>query len=465
MTEIRYTYLSGTLIPYDIKFISEIFRSERAYLGFARHEPAWGQGTLIKVEKVGSGSFPVDYVEYFGGEGKYVDDMCRTLGYSGGSNRIFIARIPPEKANSTNLNDFEFIPENEIGQIYVKWFNDSWFFVEGLRPQYYFDLDYEYFIFPASKDINLRFHIERIKKDRFPKFTERCKLAYSTSSEKPTTILAEAGDLLRTLNTLGEEVITHLNPSFDMPDDLKDLTFWIIDENGGIIYPNLKYVETVITDTEKFMVFEYENIQGNFTRLKVTTNIESLSNLAIYPESTPYLFYAKPIADDNPPPLRSAYIRDGQIEKSIFDVRGIIKIKKEEVWYAKRITDENERNYLVGEGWELVSIVVDEETNTLAYYAKTQDRDKAINANFDSIYIEKEVPNDIPTQDIYRQLFICFAPKDKDGFDCMENFYTWEELFNKNKWRYDIGVLIYLANKIPVYRKYINGTEKFVLIL
>ena len=465
MSEIAYTYLSGTLIPYDIKFISEIFRTEKTYLGFARHEPAWGQGTLIRVRKMSDKSFPTDFVQYFGGTGKYLDDMCKVFNVNEGSDRIFIARVTPDKVNSTDLNDFEFIPETEIGQIYVKWFNDSWFFVEGLRPQYYFDLDYEYFIFPASKNIDLRFKIEKMVEDRFPKFTEKCKLAYSKHDNYPTTILTEAGDLIRTLNVLGEEVITHLNPSFDMPDDLKDLTFWVVDENGAIIYPNMKYIETIITDTEKFLVFEYENVKGNFVRLKVTTDIVSNYNLAIFTESTPYLFYAKPIADDNPPPLRSGYIRDGLIEKSIFDVRGIIKIKKEEVWFAKRIKNSYQMDKLRDEGWEIISFTIDEETNTVVDYAITQDKEKAINAEFDSIMIEKEVPNDIPTQDIYRQLFICFNPKDKDGFDCIENYYTWEELFNKNKWRYDIGILIYLANKIPVYRKYINGSERFVIIL
>jgi hypothetical protein len=109
--------------------------------------------------------------------------------------------------------------------------------------------------------------------------------------------------------------------------------------------------------------------------------------------------------------------------------------------------------------------------------AETQDKDEALKAGFYNVMITKAVPlkgiNSAPTQDIYRQLFVCHRPKDKTGAVCSNtNVYgdncsaPYDTIFNQTAWKYDIGVLLYLANKQPIFRKYISGTfETFQIIL
>jgi hypothetical protein len=109
--------------------------------------------------------------------------------------------------------------------------------------------------------------------------------------------------------------------------------------------------------------------------------------------------------------------------------------------------------------------------------AHTTDKDKALSYGFYNVLIDKEVPiknsasSACPTENIYRQLFICYKPKYSVG-NCTADIYNTDanalvptQIFNTTTWKYDIGVLLYLSNKIPVYRKWANVNEQFKIIL
>jgi hypothetical protein len=121
--------------------------------------------------------------------------------------------------------------------------------------------------------------------------------------------------------------------------------------------------------------------------------------------------------------------------------------------------------------------------------AKTQDKRKALQYGFNAAMVVKtiQLPNDAsgnplpasaasasPTSDIYRQLFIAYQAKDASGNELSNSVYqtanTWatNNLFNQTTWEWDMGTILYLSNKIPIYRKYAKsstGYEEFKIML
>lgn len=98
--------------------------------------------------------------------------------------------------------------------------------------------------------------------------------------------------------------------------------------------------------------------------------------------------------------------------------------------------------------------------------AKTTDKNKALRYGFSSAMITKEVPLiglESPTEDIYRQLFISYKPLNSDGNLC--SFNIEQSLFNVNTFEYDLGLILYMSNKKPIYRKWANTNEQFKIIL
>lgn len=108
--------------------------------------------------------------------------------------------------------------------------------------------------------------------------------------------------------------------------------------------------------------------------------------------------------------------------------------------------------------------------------AKTQDTKRGLQYGFNSAIINKIVDlsgSGSPTEDVYRQLFISYRPLDSTGTVMTNDLYTattylLDEIFNKTLLKYDLGTLLYLSNKIPIYRKYADSiatTEDFKIII
>lgn len=96
-------------------------------------------------------------------------------------------------------------------------------------------------------------------------------------------------------------------------------------------------------------------------------------------------------------------------------------------------------------------------------YAVTSDIDQARNGGMNLVMINKSIPKVAPYYEgIYRQLFISYHPAGSLGTGPAIIPSVWDV----NKYHYEIGSLMYLANKQPVYRKYISeADETFKLII
>jgi len=98
--------------------------------------------------------------------------------------------------------------------------------------------------------------------------------------------------------------------------------------------------------------------------------------------------------------------------------------------------------------------------------AKTTDKKKALKYGFVAVLVNKIVDLvgvNSPTEDIYRQLFICYKPKDSTGNIC--DSFIHRTIFNSTDFVYDVGTVMYICNKIPIYRKWANISEEFKIIL
>jgi hypothetical protein len=94
--------------------------------------------------------------------------------------------------------------------------------------------------------------------------------------------------------------------------------------------------------------------------------------------------------------------------------------------------------------------------------------DLALEYGFDTVMLNKNVdstgPNS-PTTGIYRRLFICYQPLDSDGQQLGSPTNTVGNIFNPTTFDYNIGTLIYLANKIPIYRQWVTNQEQFKILI
>jgi hypothetical protein len=111
--------------------------------------------------------------------------------------------------------------------------------------------------------------------------------------------------------------------------------------------------------------------------------------------------------------------------------------------------------------------------NSVITLATTTDKNKALKYGFYNVMISKEVSLTgvySPTEGIYRRLFISHRPKTRLGAICSNGVYSGDDNqfganFNLSTWEYDVGNIMYVSNKVPIYRKWANSNEQFKIII
>lgn len=121
------------------------------------------------------------------------------------------------------------------------------------------------------------------------------------------------------------------------------------------------------------------------------------------------------------------------------------------------------------------AILTSELTTTTAVItmATTTDKNLALKNGVFNVKIDKTVPligASSPTENIYRQLFIAFEPKDSDGNLLTNDVYNGDASvygvnFDNINWIYDNGLILYVANKVPIYRKWASSDEQFIIVI
>ena len=552
----KYNILSGASPDVNTRLYFDMFLSEKVYLGFARRDPVWGLASLIKVQH--RQPWPFGVMASIADQGQPTADkkffdlnsyrLYPETAQSLDAKAVYFGRVRKDNyvdpvAKTFTQARVEFFGEEEVGQVTLDYMSSEWARVQGLDPRWQpsdFDV-YDYYIFNSNFDCDNASRIEMMKVVEAPALYTRCYIAYTTSSTSvlPTARITDAGVLERRIGLNGELVITGMKADYDLPDAIKNATFFIVDENGVILMDALAYVETLQDDAERALVFSYNTVAGNASKFKVTTGENYLNRLAIFNESHPVASLAAPVADNNPPSLQMGYVKHPTITKSIFDELGLVKITASDVKFVKEMmyTDQaaemvalgftietmnvardedhdrgtvrldvaagvtniplfDDHTFVVGDAFtaglvtcNIVKIdrrhgssciyldrptsvaftagtVLTSDNTRTSYdveYAVTTDPDLAVEFLCDSVMIEKALSSTVPTDEIYRQLFICYRPKDDVGAECSLD--TYSDTFDQAAYMWNFGMLLYISNKVPVYRRYIVGEETFKIVI
>jgi len=466
---IDFNLLSGASIDNELWMLYEILRSGEAYMGMGRSYETWGQGTLIKYKPMSGQTWPNDIIgSQIGAE--IFDDQHRlqnisTEGEDFGKKKLnigfyeYVEGVDPDMPSS-NLDLTYISPDVGVESIECIFINEAWTLVRGVDPTYEFTLydptglkKRRYFIQNYAFDFGNLLEIEIIREFEYPGLSHRVQLKYAppgSMNEATAAIAPGCADLER---------------------------------------------ETIVTPAETAYIFSYtiqETVGTEVLTRKVHFKITTLDNInnrySVFQESLPVRSHVSPVADNNPPGLPISYIRSLSINRTLFDVVGLHQLNQPDVWLALEIPEDNttlmtyftdlETSYADPDKMTVDFIEIDEDILTgisvKKYYAMTKDVGIAQSEGFQLIMVSLELDSTTPCEDIYRQLFISWKPKYYDGalltqcgtgLDIGPEYGLRTKFFDPVNHRNDMGMLIYLANKMPVYRKYLNGNEVFKIIL
>ena len=524
---VEFNLLSGATIDNQLRLLYELLRSGDSYLGFGRSHETWGQGTLCRYNPVSGQTWPNDIIgETIGAE--IYDDLHRLMNISNdGTTAVQVARFHYQDGESeypvSNTDRLEYL--TEVGQngvvagmdnIECIFINQKWITLRGINPTYEFKLydetgqyNYKYFIMNYEKNIENLLEIEIIKEFEYPGLSTRVQLKYADIGSTDSTaadIVPGCSDLERRINLNGEYMVTGIGQTFidwmENDETAKNSTFFLVDVDGALLVDGVQYEETFISNTENAYIFSYiindsESGSSTPTTRKVRFKLTTLSNInnrfAVFKESLPVQSHVSPVADNNPPGLPISYIRSQDIHESLFDVVGLHQLNQPEVFLAYEIPEPYDATNPVWEHFNNLitfyndpnkmkfdTVEIDEDYITgvtiTKLYALTQDLDIGSAENFNLVMVSTELNSTTPTTDIYRQLFITWKPKYYDGLTSSlvycgtgnnigPDYHSRNTFFDPDDHTNSMGTLFYLANKMPVYRGYIDGNEQFKIIL
>jgi len=426
----------------------------------------------------------------------------------------------------SNTDRLEYL--TEIGQngvvsgmsnIECIFINQKWMTLRGVNPTYEFKLydetetlKYKYFVMNYDKNINNLLEIEIIKEFEYPGLSTRVQLKYGDIGSMDATIadiVPGCSDLERRINLNGEYLVTGIGATFidwmENDETAKNSSFFLVDMDGALLVDGVQYEETYISESENAYIFSYEisnsvasdpNPSVRKVRFKLTTLSNINNRFSVFKESLPVVSHISPVADNNPPGLPISYIRSQDIHESIFDVVGLHQLTQPDVWMAYEIPAPYDASNPVWQHFQdlvttlndpnkmsIDSIDIDEDYITgltiSKQYAISKDLSIATSENFNLIMVSLELDSTTPTPDIYRQLFISWKPKYFDalqgtggalvqcgtGNNVGPDYNGRSTFFDVLNHTNDLGTLFYVANKMPVYRNYIDGNENFKIIL
>ena len=354
-----YNNISGTTLDSSSRLKFDLFENDNCYLAFSKSDLTWGNCALISI------STPSD---------RKIKDMLngfidkKTNGYTEQTSRVRIYRSP---SNYTDfdpiLTHYEFIPELSDVNLYLEHINDNWCSIKGLPYNYSQFMKntfvigntiykWKYYIIPSelyeqtpiSLDNIVKINDKIINMDSL--YTENINLLHVDNIGIETKIHG----LTRSTSLLGETFIYGLDEavlSSAIPDLLSVVNdmmnvghhFYITDRKNKKISDKL-YLQSYETldgtevfnyaEDEKYLLFKSERQLSTGSEeyyTKISTNISS-SELAIYNENLNFIYptitSSNDVSDSNPPSFDITYLTSPTIDRSIFEVMGYNKIKK-----------------------------------------------------------------------------------------------------------------------------------------
>lgn len=516
---IEHKFLVGTSIDYQKALFFDLVKNGEVYMGFSRKEPIWGFSTLVKIDHTRGWPLSVmgqdgdeiaartDAEPGFLEEEKFYDINSQNdlLPDSIPTNSIavYIAYVD-KNDDAANIANYTFLDSQFLGTLELDYMNEQWVRIRGLNPDFLestladFPIEtFDYKLFNWNQDILSRTEIQNVDKVALPTTRFPIRLMYSqvTNATVPTSAFGNniVGNLIRSIDIFGQELISELNTNFVTvgngyieDNNLTNAVFFLTNAGGDVIQNEMKYIETVITKEETSIIFSYPIVAEatqNSGRMKITTSINPVK-LSIFAER---FSDGIDVNDTKPVPLVLNYLKLGMIHSSLLDILGIARILPSEVKFARRIDNQSTEDLLAAvediDFNEIQIITIKNNPDTTVKFAITSSIEIAQQFFFDLVQIEKTVPLTgvtSPTEDVYRQLFICYKPKFWDDSDpsksnhvfapAVNNIYTESQLRSptdgvNGQHTFDIGTLLFLVNKEPIFRKHLTVDETFTLLI
>jgi len=627
----NYNQISGSHINSNTKLLFKEFEKENFYLAFLRSEEAWGSCALINISLPPNVDSITDILASgIETDGLFVDKNCSGYDISQSFTKIRIYKtISTTSDFNSNMNNYSSIEELEDVNLTLIHMNNSWCSIKGLPYNHSEFLNNEngnkYYIFVDQNDtyplhpiISNMVKIKEIPED-YISYTENVKLVLSSP---PDSNHSSRFDTLKVLNLvkytslLGEVVIkglsdngfgtvgldetintTKINNEYleyvNISNSSSGFYFYLADSNNLQISPNLylKHINNNIFNVDskgiRYIIFTFKDFVAQEATLKIT--YESPNNtLAIFNEK---IHDFSSVSDAVPPSLSNSYLRHGNIEASLFDIKNLIRLQKEypstdgslytNFSFVREIrSSEEKRKYIEDYGftttskkihtidilnssgiirygnirpkpngapylstdkrlylWSVDFIVGDKirfrkQTTSNTYYplssyftitsidynnmyigvdkplgtidiipsttdtrinpqvmlhepsttnisiefALCSSYEDALKFDMTSIMVDVQLGKSSELFDIYdgiyRQIAICHEPKylniDNEVITCTDISYVEDiehRLFNPITHQWDLGTVVYLSNKQPLYRKFITSVESFTLII
>jgi len=143
--------------------------------------------------------------------------------------------------------------------------------------------------------------------------------------------------------------------------------------------------------------------------------------------------------------------------------------KVNEIRFSRRVDNIETENILASVpeiNSEIVDVItIDGNPDSTVKFMTTEHISKAIQYYFDLIRLKKVCSKSIPTNETYRQLFLCYNPKTASREYCSLENYSHSDLFSTNEHSYNLGTILYMANKKPIVREHLSSDEDFTILI
>lgn len=444
--------------------------SNNIYFGTARgfNEDSWGDLTLLKI-KLPKNRFLYSEENPNLSYLKPINSSLNNYFFSRKDNKekyfreLKMIKINKKDLENNEIKEFENINENNTiyirltNNIYLEEISNEWMLVSNFNPLDFkiFDdfKDYYYYLINYNYDLEKPILIEEVKIEDFLSFFQDVNLFYLENNiEKPFFI----GDLKLKINLNGEIVIFGLDLT---KDDMKELISnsilqektYILKNNLNIpIFNNLRIKNISLNIDENYIIFENKLSEEKKILVKLTDKNLNEKKIGVFLESLPYYIENSNIiiSDINPPGLDEHYLKNYFLFNSIFNINALKKIKKENIYFCKEISEDEKNLYQKNNNYIIKEYNIE---NNKKIYLLTQNKFIAYRENFTNIYFLINLSSNPDSEDYfslnnYRQIFICINPKKSNGDFVINNYIEENELYNKSIGGYDLGYILYVAN-------------------
>ena len=447
----QYNFLSGSVIDnhqtayldiFGRMFSKEASSSTGIYLGFGKSRTEWGQSSLINFDTPSPSGGDIWYSNYIGSYNASGSDIVITsTGYFDLNsdpgfldNWIEYRTVYIVSTNITatdyDLSSYDRIqyPTADNNPLYMAFMGENWCQIENLNPLYWEEINTKnnkkFYILPYNLDTSKALLINKKNNTQTPYNKFNVNIYYKTSSESDSIKLNT--NAIKCQVTIKDELVietlTYNEVTAHMDAFTNKNSNWEIrTTKGSILYKNLIFNAPTSSDTtrensiffeksgQRYLLFNTEDPTFGKIVIKVLLDNNPAEEYAIWNESLAYeSSIDTQVSDGNPAGLPLSYLKNPMIHNSLFDVRGMIRLTANDVWFTKELRSLSEKDYFdsISEKYSIFVETTRFEVSTNVHSGTlTQDADQ----NQDRIYLENDnnfvigdvisiVENDIPVE-------------------------------------------------------------------